>query len=794
MEGLRDLRVVDFSTAIAGPYCTKLFVDAGADVVKVEPPEGDPLRSWSATGADPTAHAGGPDAALFRYLNAGKRSVLGRPEDPDVLDLVEGADLVVDSFAAGSLDALDLCDRYPGLVWLSLTPRGQQGPWVDRPATEFVIQAECGSIGSRGRPGHEPFQAGGRTTEFFGGVAGAVAALAAVRGARETGHGERIDLSLLEGMTMAASNYLDLIFRLLGVEELGGSGATVETPSIEPTADGYVGFCTNTRQQISDFMLLIERPDLRDDEGLAQIAGRIGRFDEWNEIVHAYTKDHGTAEIVQAASMLRIPVAPVNDAQAVLSHEQFVERGVFCDDPTATFKQPRRPYRIDDVDPPRPRPAPGLGQHSGEIEARIADRPLASGDRKLPLEGVRILDMTNWLAGPSSTHILAALGADVIHLESTGKPDGVRMVGGMLAGKVEKWWEASHFFLAFNTNKRGITLDLSKPRGLELVKQLITRCDAVFENFTPRVMDGFGLTWETIHKLNPRTSLVRMPAFGLSGPWRDLPGFAQTMEQMAGLAWVTGHPDDQPRIQRGPCDPLAGLHAAYAFLVVLTERDATGEGRLVESTMVEAALNVAAEQLVEFTAYGNLMQREGNRCAEAAPQGLYACAGSAPGAEHWLAVSVANDEQWRALDKSLGSLPGLSSPDFDTGDGRRAGHDRIDGELRRVFADRDRDEVLETLLGAGVPAAVVADPRAISQNPQMVARGFFETLAHPVAGELPIPTLPFRFESVGRWLREPAPLLGQHNREVLGELLGIDDEEFARLEAERVIGDRPEGL
>jgi crotonobetainyl-CoA:carnitine CoA-transferase CaiB-like acyl-CoA transferase len=307
------------------------------------------------------------------------------------------------------------------------------------------------------------------------------------------------------------------------------------------------------------------------------------------------------------------------------------------------------------------------------------------------------------------------------------------------------------------------------------------------------VLDNFGLTWDAIHEASPQTILVRMPAFGLTGPWRDNTGFAQTMEQMTGLAWLTGHPDDQPRIQRGPCDPLAGMHAAYAVLVALAEREAKGSGVHLECTMVEGAMNAASEALIEFTAYGNLRQRDGNRCPEAAPQGLYPCRGSEPGAEKWLALSVASDAQWASLVTLLGSPDWAKDPALADLPGRREYHDRIDEALRPWFAARDREKAVEELLAAGVPAAPVADPRLASDNPQMRARGFFENFEHPVVGTHPAPTVPFRYTSVDRWLRRPAPTLGQHNREILAEI-GVDETEFDALAKAGVIGDRPVGI
>jgi crotonobetainyl-CoA:carnitine CoA-transferase CaiB-like acyl-CoA transferase len=787
---LRDLRVIDLSTGIAGGYATKLFCDAGAEVVKVEPRGGDPLRHFTASGKD----LAGRDAPLFQFLAAGKRSVTGAPGDAEVEALVAGAHLVVESFAEDVFDAAGRVARHPGLVVLSITPFGRTGPYAGRPATEFTVQAECGSIGTRGLASEPPIMAGGRTTEWVGATFAAVAALAAVRRAQAHGLGEHVDFSLLEVMNIAGTMYADLLNSLLGRPNVDGTPArTIELPSIEPTADGWVGFNTNSRQQFRDFLLLIERTDLLEDEELARIPGRWARMAEWNAAVRAWTTRHTTAEIVERAALLRIPVAPVNDGRTVLDHEQFRARGVFVKNPSGGFVQPRPPYRLDDRDPPPPGATPRAGEHTGAIPApaspRRGERAARAGDA-LPLAGIRVLDATAWWAGPSATGMLAALGADVIHLEAIQRPDGMRMVGGALISHVPSWWEYSHIFLAANTNKRGLTLNLADARGLALVKRLIAACDVFVENFSPRVIEGFGLDWKSVHALSPRTILVRMPAFGLSGPWRDHVGFAQTMEQMTGLAWLTGHPNDQPRIQRGPCDPLAGMHAAFATLVALAERDRTGTGHPVECAMVEGALNAAAEQIVEYGAHDVVLQREGNRAPHAAPQNLYACRGP----ERWLALSVESDAQWHALVDCLGRPAWSLHPELAHHTGRRTQHDRLDAELARWAAGRDLDATVAALVAAGVPAAPVTDPRTTWRHPQLAARRFYETLDHPVVGSHPVCGPPFRFASVERWLRRPAPTIGQHNREILGELLGLSGSELDQLEAARVVGTLPTGL
>src|SRR5581483_4850055 len=219
---------------------------------------------------------------------------------------------------------------------------------------------------------------------------------------------------------------------------------------------------------------------------------------------------------------------------------------------------------------------------------------------------------------------------------------------------------------------------------------------------------------------------------GLDGPWRDRVGFAQTMEQISGMAWLTGFRDGPPVIPRGPCDPLAGMHA------VLEHRRRTGEGQLVEATMVEAALNAAAEQVLEWQASGTLLQRDGNRSPLAAPQNLYACRGE----EQWLALAVATDEHWSALCDAMARPAWTADPELATRAGRRARHDALDRGIAAWCAERDLGEVVDELVRRGVPAAPVVPARAVDRNPQLRARRFFEPVTHPVTGTHELPGLP----------------------------------------------------
>ncbi len=314
----------------------------------------------------------------------------------------------------------------------------------------------------------------------------------------------------------------------------------------------------------------------------------------------------------------------------VHDNDHIRERGVFVPAPQADFAVPRRPYSIGGVQAGALEPAPTVGRHSGEPfpgtvgESVEASDPATTAQRCLPLAGLRVLDVTAWWAGPSATGLLAALGADVIHVESISRIDGMRTVAGeFLARSVVG---VQPFFSRPTPASPASRWAWTPRRAANSSSSSIATADVLVENFTPRVIEHFDLDWPVIHAANPRTVMVRMPAFGLTGPWRDRPGFAQTMEQLTGLAWMTGHPGDQPRIQRGPCDPNGGLHAAIGALVALAERDRTGLGCLVEAPMVESALAVAAEVGLEWSAYGRLIGRDGNRSPAGSP-GVYRCAG-----------------------------------------------------------------------------------------------------------------------------------------------------------------------
>jgi crotonobetainyl-CoA:carnitine CoA-transferase CaiB-like acyl-CoA transferase len=271
-------------------------------------------------------------------------------------------------------------------------------------------------------------------------------------------------------------------------------------------------------------------------------------------------------------------------------------------------------------------------------------------------------------------------------------------------------------------------------------------CDVIVENYSPRVTESWGLRWEDLHAARPDLIMVRMPAFGLTGPWRDRTGFAMTMEQVSGMSWLSGFPEHSPVGLFGPCDPSAGLHALVALMAALEHRRRTGEGRLVEVPMVASALHVAGEQVIEHSAYGVRLDRDGNRGPAAAPQNCYQASDmdDVQGVRRWVAIAVATDEQWRALVEVLGNPAWALAPELSTRAGRREQHDLLDRALAAWCAERRADEIVGSLIAHGVPAEPVVHPTEHLQMAQLLHRGFFETVDHPVHGTSTLSTYPFR--------------------------------------------------
>ena len=775
---LAGLRIVEIAGDIAGPYCTKLLVDLGADVTKIEPPSGDSLRNW---GPFPGQVPDPNRCGLFEYLNAGKRGVTIEL-DSDVATaqrLIAGAHVLVEALAPGQLDrcGLDVTaleELSPGIVVVHISDFGQHGPLRDRVATPLTMQAASGWVNKRD-PDRPPVQAGARISEYVAGAYAALGVLTALRTrSSRTNRAVEVDVSVLEALLST------LPYPMLMAERMRKLGLPTDTRAapmmgIVQAADGWIGINCLTGQHWLDVCAMLGLPEYEEHQ-IAIMLGGPERA-EFFAKAQPWLSGRSVAEIMELSQALRIPAAPVNDGETAQECPQYLERAFFVDGGGDgwSFRRPGAPFRLSRTPALPPRSAPRLGQKSA-VTTRSADWPASDTavDPTLPFAGVKVLDLTTFWAGAYLTCYLGAFGADIVKVESIQRPDGHRYSGAW-SSEGDRWYERSALWQGTNLNKRDVTLDLTSERGRDLARRLARESDVVIENFSPRVIEHFGLDYESLQRLKPDVILVRMPGFGLQGPWRDYVGWALNIEQVSGMSAVTGYADGPPCNLQGPADPIVGVHAGVALIAALEHRRRTGDGQLIEIAQIEVAACVAAEPVIEYSMNGVVRPRQGNR-SRGQMQGVYPTAVD----DAWVALCVRDDADWARLVHAMGR-PDLLE--------RIVAHDEFDTIVTEWTRARMPDEVVNVLSAQSIPVEAVLTPDRMYDIAHLDARGYYEEIGHPVTGPRRYPGWPLRMTpGPSRHHRFAPPTLGQHNEEILRGV-GVTDDELEELRIQRVIGE-----
>ncbi len=412
---------------------------------------------------------------------------------------------------------------------------------------------------------------------------------------------------------------------------------------------------------------------------------------------------------------------------------------------------------------------------------------LANPNGKLPLEGLRVLDLTAFVAGPVVTTNLAYFGAEVIKVESAQRPDGFRAWAPMKG--IDEWWETSSLWNGDNLNKLGITLDLTRPEGREIFLRLVPYADVVIDNFSPRVMDNFRLTYDVLKEINPSIIVVAMPGFGLSGPWRNYVNFATSMEHMSGVCHLTGYPDQpEPYNPASVSDVFGSFTTMVALLAALEHRRRTGEGQLIEVALQEAFIAATVPfDIIDYDMNHRLRGPAGNRHPWISPHGVYPCKGD----DSWIAIAVSDDEEWASFREALGFPDWSTDERFATGAGRLKRAGELDKLIAGWTRNRDSRETMELLQAHGVAAGVVAtDPR---EDPHLTAREFLVEIDRPFIGKRRYPNWQVRLSKTPGRHRKASPLLGEDTRSILSRLLGLSEKELDGLQERKIIGTGPPG-
>lgn len=798
---LEGLRVLDISEGIAAPFCAKLLGDLGADVVKVERSEGgDPSR---ALGPFPEGQQDSERSASFFYFNTSKRGVTLDPATEEgrafLESLVRRYDVVIagetaDELADRGLSFEQLQAWNPRVILTTVSGFGSEGPRGGWGWSHLIACATGGWARTCGLEDREPLQAGGAIAETLTGAFAASATLLAVLGRNAHGHGEHIDVSAQQA-TLAGALFPSLRYEYSG-DELARNSQFGPGPSyILPASDGYIGVNVLTAAQWELLCGFLGHPEIVTDpryEGLKrrEHAAEIG------EVFADALRERSAEEVFHEGESWRVPFGLVPTMAQLVELLPHRERGFFVDldHPEAgTVAVPAIPYKSTATEAKPYRP-PLLGEHNEEVagelaEAEPASEPAVSPEPGAvvppPLAGLKILDLSMFFSGPLAMQISGDAGADVIKVESVQRIDGWRASNALGA---ERPWECSPNFNWVNRSKRGITLNLTDPRGKDILKRLVADADILIENYTPRVMGNFGLDYEALRAINPRLIMMSMPGFGADTSWRDYVAFGMSTEQMAGISHLTGYEGGPPIFTAmNGGDPFVGVIAATTLYSALLHRERTGEGQHIDLSQVEACTLFVGDAITGWTLAGHDPGRTGNTHPTHAPHGIYPCTD-----DRWIAIDCQDDVQWATLAGLLGKAEwALDGSRYATAAGRLEERGVLDAAIAEWTRTRGHLELMDELQAVGVTAGAVLSGPELLEDPQLDALGGLRAADRPGVGVKHYPTQPYRF----RYAQSPpdrrAPMLGEHTNEVLRERLAMTDAELDALERDDVIGTVP---
>jgi crotonobetainyl-CoA:carnitine CoA-transferase CaiB-like acyl-CoA transferase len=794
---LAGLDVILYAPGVAASYAGKLLADLGADVTRLEHPDGDPLRRHGPYAGDVATPDGG---LLFQFLATGTRSVAFDFDAPGAAQALRRRIAEADVFLCGgtpaglrargvTFDALQPANAR--LVGVYVTPFGLTGPDRDQAGGELVAfhRSALGATTPAGSadPLRPPLKPAGSHALLVAGLAAAVATLHGLAARDATGHGQCVDVAELEPIT--SFQFMNMA-RWVYAGDPGGRGRESARERVD-CRDGAVALLLSQEHQWQALVQLMGNPAWAADARFATRRERAHHAAELWALVGDWARGQPVDDVYRRGQALRVPVFPLNTVATAVDSAQVRARGFVAPLTTAsgrTLAMPSAPYRFSRT-PVRIRRAPACGEHGGgpRLPPRQAPRPAAAPPRaganaRLPLSGIRVADFSWVLAGPRCTEWLGAMGAEVVKVEGPRRSDPYRANPIHAPGHTDL--ESSGAFHTLNYSKLGCCIDLADPRGRDLARRLVAASDVVVENFAVGVMERFGLGYEALRQVRPDIVMVSSSAMGSTGPDRAHVAYGTLIHAFAGLDSVIGYPgDDFAGIGGTFTDPLTGAWMALATLAALRHRQHTGEGQLVDVSMVEATLMQLADAVLDYTANGRVARPRGNEEPGCAPHDCYPCAGD----DRWVAIAVTDDDGWQRLRTALGEPAWTRDARFATAADRFRHRRDLDAQLAAWTRTLTPEAASARLQAAGVAACPCRTAREMYADAQLNARGFFVHLEHPVVGRRPVMRLPWLLDPGPNGRYTAAPMLGQHNEAVFGGILGLDAHEIAALARAGVI-------
>ena len=781
---LSGIRIADFSRVIAGPLCAMTLADLGADVVKIENPEGgDDTRGYK-----PPDYKGLSPA--FLCYNRNKRSIaldLNSPEGVRTArELINRADVVIENFRTGlmeryGLDYATVAKDNPRLIYCSVSAYGRTGPFKGRAGYDPVVQAESGFMSMTGDTDRPPVRIGVPMIDVTTGMTATQAVIAALLARETLGRGQYIEVPLFDtgySMTLhATTSYL-----ADGVcPQRSGNGSSIAHPlGVFEAADGMFYLTAAGERPWRRLVAeVLNRPDLLDNPDFATNAARVANQDQLRAVLNGIFATDRRDAWIEKMRMAGVPVGAIRTIEEAMNAPETRERALVGRAPhevAGDVPNVRSPLRLAKTPVREPVGAPYLDQHGEAVRAEWlggaaparaaapAPAPASEPERTTPLAGIRVVDFTRVIAGPHCTMTLADLGADVLKIEH---PEGGDDSRGYQSPKIGG---EGAYFLAYNRNKRSVALDLGTEEGRAVAKALIARADVVVENFSTGVMAKFGLDYATVAKDNPRLVYCSISGYGRDGAFASRAGYDPVVQAESGFMSTTGYPD-RPPVRTGipMIDVATGLAAAQAVLAALYARERTGEGQYVETALYDIAVAMTYHFGMSYLVDGRNLTRMGNGSPAAEPIGVFQ-ASDGP-----FQMTIAGERVWKKLINDVLDRPDLGmNPNFETNPARVANKERLRVILDDIFATDTRDNWVERMRAAGAPAGPIRTIAEAAEAPEVRERGLLATAPHATAGTVPCIRNPMRLSLTP--VRDPvgAPTLGQHTEEALAEWLGYD--------------------
>lgn len=777
---LDGIRVLDVAQPL-GAFVSRILGDLGAEVIKIEPPGGDPARQWA-----PFHGVGEEQISLpFVHANLSKQgTMLDLQQEEDLARfyaLAEQADVVVstenaNTWAARGLHLDRLSERYPRLVWTAISPFGLSGLYSDYAGNNLIVEAMGGLMAIQGDDTKPPCVSPYAQGQHLACIHAAFGTLLALHERQLSGCGQVVEVAMQE---VIAHIHFILVHYTYGsdITRRPGVRNPITPNGYYPCRDGHVFISLFMPHQWDRLVALMEDSVLADPE-LRDRDQRQQQIELVEQRIQKFTEDYDCWELTDLLQRHGIPAAPLSTVADLASNVHLAARQFFTDieqPPLGTVRSVGPLYRAS-ASPLRIwRPAPwhieAKGHEATDFQmASSSAPPVSDGPRSLPLAGIRVLDLSRVWAGPYGTRYLADYGAEVIKVES---------------GKFPERRPNNPDYAEINRNKRFITLNFQLPEGQELLRRLVAVSDVVVENFSPRVMTKYGFNYERLIEVRPDLIMASMPGFGHSGPHREFGSYGGPLMAYTGMALLWGYADSplDAHSKIAYPDYLAAGTLALSVLAALQHRARTGEGQFIEIAQVEATAAAMEVAFLDYFANDRVAAPMGNRDPNAVPQGCYPCLGH----DAWCVVSCETEAQWRALAQVIGGAGLAAAPQFATASERWQRHDEIDGLISAWAQERTPHQVMRILQAAGVPTGAVQTGEDLWRDAHLRMRDFMLRITHPEPGQLEHPGLPVRLHATPGQVRRPAGRLGEANEEIFQGLLGLTPEEIERLVADGVI-------